>query len=356
MHSDPLDRLIKAAETPIAPRPEFAAALLQDLLAQIEVDQSKRAEEETNMTTAVVMPPIVGNSSPRPAGRKRSQPVGTRERSLLLSHLATAALLLLTIVGGLYAVGTPRDLGILYQSPPSVENELIARADVETMPDTRPAMYTFTGINRFTLKPGQSMESGPNSYYGDGVNLFEVEAGTLSLVSNGPMELMTRGSDQGTPIPAGANVTLQPGDRGVISPGIATTWRNDGQVPTVVLLAGAGEATNPATELDQVSLVQSLTIGWPEPPVTFTFRRLTFEPGARMPVADLPGLMLIGVDAGEIEVPLTNGDRTFTPVDGFVANNWHLAADGELRNAGSEPAVVYVLTGESTVPAATADA
>ena len=361
MHPDPLDRLIQAAETPIDPRPQFADALLRTLLAQIEVDQSDREEEETTMHTAIATPPIAGSSSPRPFGWKKSHRTGARARSLLPSHLATAALLLLTLVGGLYAVAGGRNLGVLHQTSPSVENELIAGADVETMPDTRPAMYTFTGISRFTLEPGETLESGPDTYYADGLYLFEVESGTLSIESTGPTELTTGGADQGTALPAGGNATLQAGDRGVLLPGALTTWRNDGQDPTVVIIAAAGEATSSSSEVDQIDLVKSLTIGWPDPPATFAFRRLTFEPGASLPVADLPGLMLIAVNSGEIDVPLSNADgstqdRGFGPLEGFVTTNWHLAPDGDLHNSGSEPAVIFVLTGESTLPAPPADA
>jgi hypothetical protein len=358
MHPDPLDRLIQAAETPIDPRTEFADALLHDLLAQLEVDQSERAEKETTVNTAIATSPMSGNPSPRLVGRKTAHRIDSPRRSFLLSHLATAALLLLTIVGGLYAVGTPGNLSLLRQSSPSVDNVLIASADVETMPETGLANLTYTGIARFTLEPGESMDSGPASYYGDGVYLFEVEAGVLSLASNGPTELLVGGSKQGTRVSEGANATLQTGDRGVIWPGVATTWRNDGQVPTVVLIAGAGEATNTASEFDLIDLVKSSTMRWPEPPVMFTFRRLTFEPGASLPIKDLPGLMMIAVATGEIDVPIsyadgTTSDRGFGPLEGFVVTNWHLATDGDLHNSGSESVVIYVLAGESTVPAAT---
>lgn len=167
---------------------------------------------------------------------------------------------------------------------------------------------------------------------------------------------MIGGSDQGTPMPDGATATLQAGDRGVIWPGTATTWRNDGHEPTVVLIAAAGELTESASEIDQIDLVKSFSIGWPEPPATFSFRRLTFEPGASLPVAEVPGLMMLAIASGEIDVPLSNRDRTFGPLEGFVSSDWDLALDGDLRNSGSEPAVIYVLLGESTEPAATPDA
>ena len=351
MHPDPLDRLIRAADTPMDPRPEFADALLKTLLTQIESDRAEtEVGEETTMNTAVVTRPVAGSGRPHSGWRPR--PAGTHERSRVLSSLATAALLLLTLAGGLYAVGSQRDyLGLLRQSAPGVENDLIASADVETMPED--VLMTFTGISRFTLEPDESMDSGPDSYYGDGVYLFEVEAGTLSLESSGQIELLTGASDQRTPMPDGANATFQAGDRGVLWPGAAATWRNDGQEPTVVLIAAAGETTESALEIDQVDLVKSFSIGWPEPPVTFAFRRLTFEPDASLPVAEIPGLMLLAVASGEIDVPLANRDRTFGPVEGFVATDWDLALDGDLRNSGSEPAVIYVLLGESTEPAAT---
>jgi hypothetical protein len=53
---------------------------------------------------------------------------------------------------------------------------------------------------------------------------------------------------------------------------------------------------------------------------------------------------------------LSNRDRTFGPVEGFVSSDWDLALEGDLRNSGTEPAVIYVLLGESIEPAATPDA
>jgi hypothetical protein len=73
-------------------------------------------------------------------------------------------------------------------------------------------------------------------------------------------------------------------------------------------------------------------------------------------VAVLPGLMMIAIESGEIDVPLSNRSRGFGPLEGFVASDWDLALDGDLHNSGSEPAVIYVLRGESTEPAATPDA
>jgi hypothetical protein len=350
MHADPLDRLIQAADTPLDPRPEFADALLKDLLAHLGNVGSDHTGEETTVNQTIALTPSAAGVHPHPAWWRKPRHGGTRDRSLLPSYLATAALLLLTLAGGLYAVGGQRNLGLLHQESPGVEHELIASANVETMPDF---LMTYTGIGRFTLEPGESMESGPDSHYGDGVSLFEVEAGILSLESTGPTELMTGGSDQGTPMPDGATATLQAGDRGVLWPGTAATWRNDGQEPTVVLSAAAGELTDSASDIDQIDLVKSFSIGWPEPPVTFSFHRLTFEPDASLAVAELPGLMVIAVESGEIDVPLSNRDRTFSSLEGFVASDWDLALDGDLRNSGSVPAVIYVLLGESTEPAAT---
>jgi hypothetical protein len=356
MHPDPLDRLIQAADTPLDPRPEFADVLLNDLLARLNDAESNHAGEENTMNQTIALTPSAEGARSHPERWRTPRRAATRDRSLLPSYLATAALLLLTLAGGLYAVGGGRNLGLLHQTSPGVEHELIAQGEIESIPDD--LLIRFTGISRFTLEPGETLESGPDTYYGDGLYLFEVESGTLFIASTGPMELMTGRGDQGTPLSAGANATLQAGDRGATSLGTLTTWRNDGQDPTVVLVAAAGELTDTAIEVEQKDLVKSFTIGVPEPPVTLAFHRLTFEPGASLPVADLPGLMMIGIQSGEIDVPLTNADgsirdRGFGTLEGFVTTDWDLATEGDLRNSGTEPTVIYVLTGESTGPAAT---
>jgi hypothetical protein len=127
----------------------------------------------------------------------------------------------------------------------------------------------------------------------------------------------------------------------------------------VVLNASIGEAVSGTTEIESTQLFKSLFIGWPALPASFAFHRLTFAPGASLPVAALPGLWIAGVDAGTLDVPLATGEgnpprvRDFDAGDGFGVDTWPIFAEGEFHNSGSEPAVVYVLLAESTAPPAT---
>lgn len=357
MATDPVERVLRRAERPIDPRPEFAEALLTRLLAQLEPQTGSattNAKEKT-MTTAIELPGAVPRPVVRPARARAERPAGQARRSWLLTQVATAALLLLTLSSALISFSGPRNWGWIGRQSPGVENELIARADVAMMPNF---LLQFTGITRFTLAPGQLLTSGPESTYGDGVYLFLVEAGTVSLMADGPAELMAGGNDTATPMASGAEAILTAGDRGVLWPGTAATWRNDGPQPAVVLNAAVGEAVGDY-DLEEESLVRSMSIGWPEHPVSFAFHRLTFEPGASLPVAELPGLWVLGVDRGSLEIPLETGPdtpiriRDFDASDGLVAGDWEIAPGEALHNSGPEPAVVYILLVESTGPPAT---
>jgi hypothetical protein len=268
----------------------------------------------------------------------------------MLAAGATAALLLLTLASGLFAFGDTPTWSLFQQSTRGVENELIARAEVEITSDS--FLNTFTGISRFTLAPGGILTSGPDSEYGIGVYLFEVESGSLTLTADGRAELLTGDTEVATPLASGAAGVMNAGDRGVLWPETKATWSNDGQEPVVVLIATAGEAVDSVVAVEQVDLVKSFSTGWPEPPATFAFHRLTFEPDASLAVAELPGLLMLGVESGSLGVPLANADgtpariREFRPNDGFVASDWTIQTDGEFHNSGSEGVVVYALLAE----------
>jgi hypothetical protein len=186
-----------------------------------------------------------------------------------------------------------------------------------------------------------------------------VESGALTLTADGRAELTPAGTDQATPLARGTDAVVPAGERGVLWPGTAGTWRNAGQEPVVVLNAAIGEATSGTSEVESEEIFKSLSIGWPALPASFAFHRVTLAPGASLPVAALPGLWILGVDAGTLDVPLTTGAGTparvrgFDAGDGLGVDTWSISAEGEFHNSSSEPAVVYVLLAESTAPPAT---
>lgn len=93
---DPLARLLRAADAPVSPRPEFAADLLRRLLDGLEEDRARDARLGAVRGRAIPIP--LADSAP-PA------PLSPRRRSWALTHLATAALLLLALAVSLYAAG-----------------------------------------------------------------------------------------------------------------------------------------------------------------------------------------------------------------------------------------------------------
>jgi hypothetical protein len=358
MATDPIERILRHADRPLKPRDAFADALLDRLLAQLEGTTESDVAKEDSMTTEIAFPaPAIGRSAPRPAWWREARQAGHKRRGWVLTDLATAALLLLTIVSAFFAFGGPRSWAFTGRSTPQAVDELIARAEVTEL---GPYVSEYTGINRFVLDPGESVTLGPESEWGDALYLFLVESGTVGMTVDGPAVLGTGEEGAATSIASDAEVILTAGDRGAVQPGTPGTWRNAGSEPATLLEAPIGEAVDISSlGIEYKEVVYAHTIAWSQFPAVFALHRLTFEPGASLPVSDLPGLMMLGVDAGSLDVSLQTGQgtptrtRDFDAGEGLRTDVWQIAPDGEFRNSGAEPAVVYALLGESAGSAAT---
>jgi DNA-binding beta-propeller fold protein YncE len=109
MTSDPVEQLLNGIDRPLTPRPEFAEALLNRLLVALESEAGRERDlgehsQEDPMITAIASLPA---PSALPShGRRMRLP-----RHRILGHLATAALLVLTLTAGYLAVNTIRNGG-----------------------------------------------------------------------------------------------------------------------------------------------------------------------------------------------------------------------------------------------------
>jgi hypothetical protein len=348
--SDSIERWVQSVEISIQPRSDFEKALLARLLTELDGQSHEDVPTEGTMESSLTQVPDLN----RPLAAVRESPAsgepGAWLQANFISYVAIAAVMVIALAGGLIATVSPRHSGLVTTSTPEVEVEVISSAWIESIPDTY--TQTYTGIDRIILASGQQLESGPDTAYGDGVYLFKVEAGPVYVTFDGSAAVKAGGASNATPVASTEEVSLQAGDTGIIWPGTMAIWRNDGTQPVVVLNAAIGEAVDVQIDYEQETILKSLTIGWPQLPATFSFLRLTFAPGASLSAEDLPGLMLLAPEDGEVTVPLLNADgtsrdRSFTPGDGFVASDWNLDTNGQFSNSGTNSVIVYVLLGQS---------
>jgi DNA-binding beta-propeller fold protein YncE len=118
MTSDPVERLLGGIDRPVTPRPEFAEALLDRLLVELESeadrqrDPGEQNQEDPMITASASLPAISALPFPGPRMSVAARPATPTRRNRVLSYLATAALLLLTLAAGYLAVGPHRgDMG-----------------------------------------------------------------------------------------------------------------------------------------------------------------------------------------------------------------------------------------------------
>lgn len=314
--------------------PAFARRLLEDLM---HAPASPRPFSTwPGLTTGPNgrMPP---QSPPTPTLR-----AGTARRQWSpRGPLAPAALLVLTLVGGLLAVGAlrpgadDRSMGGSIPAPmatPEGAAELLL--EVALTQDTLPTQAVGPGLDfnfwRARIDPGGRVTVSAD--YGrccPGPEIEYVLAGTLVLRVDGPASVVRTGAERGAreAIPPGAEVVLTAGDAAIIPFDRPRELINPGPEPLELLGGGLFAAYMPAPASGYHVLIFDEHYPVPPPPagpVTATLRRITLAPeGVVSPPA-----------AGDLRAILTE------PSQGTVAK----ASDGSVRNSGRIPAVVYVLT------------
>ena len=273
------------------PDPRFVHRLLEDLMA----------------TATTISPGFVSlNAVPTrsPNGRASApalKPLPPRRVFWTGGALATAALVLLIFVGGLFAVGShrlsfdedapvvmPAFVGSPEASPvlavqnatPAVVTPLLRLTVTEPWPGNEGS----AGLFRGTYAPdGYSRELSKGS-----PQLFFVETGavTARLVAGegAPVNLGSgAGSAPQLATPAGDNpMQIAAGEAGLLLTGTTVELRNEGSTPAAVLWLVSTSA-NRTTESSDVTL--DLLIGGvqqavPPPPMLISLDRVTLAPGA----------------------------------------------------------------------------
>jgi hypothetical protein len=248
-------------------------------------------------------------SWPEPAQRRRL--LARRDRvGWPLTQLATAALVLLTLVAGYVAFGGPlrprqQDTRLAAipaivatpdgsPSPGVLQDTILFQQRIEVIPDRA----GWTGVERYPFAPGETWTFGAVGGATHGPMLYRLEAGTMTVRAAAPFLLTRAGASAANEAPQETDIVLAPGDVAFLPYGVAAEWRNDGTAPAQVLAAGIalwGMQTKPTQYYYNV-----YPSDWPPAPVEFTLRLLTLPPGGHLPIA--AGLAYVGLESGRLTI------------------------------------------------------
>jgi hypothetical protein len=294
-------------------------------------DPSRRAAANGHARPVALVPLV----TPRHAAPQRSW----------LASLATAALVLVTLVGSYVAFGGPlrqrweeRSAYIPAAVSPEASPAARSAADGELQGEVQgmPAGSTRTGIVRDFLQPGSrvALFSGKSGGIAVSSTFVIVETGRLEISAGGAIDVMRASDGNATRVAAGTTVTLEAGDGAVVVPGVAIDLSNPGPDPVTAINAGVAPAGPGATatgyRFDTLAELYDAPI---QAPATVWLRRTTLAPGEALPPSPRDVVQLAAADTSI----------------GFM-----LHTNEGYRNIGSSPIDAYVLTVEpQAVPATT---
>ena len=227
--------------------------------------------------------------------------------------MATAALVLLTLLVGYVAIGGPRlgrvdepVLGIPAQESPSVaialdgvENTILLQGTAETLP----VLASWVGMERNVLESGTEITLGIRQERGEGPLLFRVESGVLSLHADGPVQVTRVGTTDAIDVEPDTDIRMGAGDQGFAPFGVVARWRNEGIAAVSVLSAGIRSYTGCCSVLfgeayDEI--LAEYTYMPPAPPLELTVRRVTLQPGEVLAIDAMPDLEMLSVESGSL--------------------------------------------------------
>lgn len=320
---DPFARLLHDADTPVSPPPAFAGALLDRLLEELaSAPEAGAGSTETGAPASTTDP---GSLPPTPLGldhfHNRLAPVSQprwegkfRPHGSWNGYLATAVLLVFTIVGAYAGIVASHRSGLTSQSvdlpvlagipeamlPPGVTEDTVL---FQRTLDVIPPAAMWAGVERVTLDPATEWPQGTRQTTGVGPYLYRIEAGILRVRANGPIEVGSAGSASARQIPGDTDLTLRTGDQVFIPSGVTSLWRNAGTTPATVLDTGVAIPGGIAPSgVTYTSPIDAFPITPPVAPAELTVRRVTVEPGASLSNQPTPGLALVGVEAGVLTI------------------------------------------------------
>jgi hypothetical protein len=284
-----------------------------------------------------------------------------------LTQLATAALVLVTLVAGFVAFGGPQRLMNQVERPsiiPAIDGSLEAATLVEALVTTWPeaGLPFWASIRRITLEPG-AVEEQPA---GVGPQLFTVESGPLTVDAAGSV-VVTRGTADRradpTTVPAATTIVLDEGDQFFAPSGVSVRRRNDGSAPAVILefrIADLEPMHHAAGVRYQRLMPDKVVNVAPPAPAAVALYRLRLLPGSSLSIRDLPGLQMLYVEEGTIDLLGALGPGELIPASRASRAAGQGIANFEttptLANRSADPVTVLVATiGPAEITAAASD-
>jgi hypothetical protein len=322
-----------AADDAPAPPPGLADHVWRQLMVHAEVEEfvpiGSALPSHPNGRSAIN--PRLATLPSRPANPWRNGPS-------TLTYLATAALILLTLVGGFVAFGwsmllvRPEQRAIVIpatdRTPEPVlptepiANTLLLQSRLDQMPPEQGQPHRIA-LNRVHLAPGAIEPAGSQENTGVGVDLFTVESGQVTVEADAPV-FLTRAIANAATAPSrvdpGTAITLEVGDQLYAPVGVTFSRRNDGSSPATLLTFSIGSAGDmrtttplPAGVTYDSGLPDTQPPTYPAVPAEAIVHRLTLPPDAEVAVRDMPGLQLIYVETGSLDLVSGEGETPATP-------------------------------------------
>ena len=314
--------------------------------------------------------PTPRSAAPSPLAAAGSSARLDTARGRLAGQLATAALLLLTIVLGGAATSLSHSGPAPRGLPGGVsEDRILAQGRVEAVP----LGARWAGVMTASLAPGAAWPQEQTGYEDVGALLFLVESGALTVQAEGPI-VVADSAGRGKTAPADMDTVLRTGESGFTPGGMRSTWRNDGAEPVRVLfvklaVVGYDTHTRLPAGVTRTPLIEQRAAREPTGPVRVTLRRVTLPARAALPFDAVPGLTLLSIVSGELHVldPPRAGDAANPLLPTQAGTGRRIsrgsAATGTFRpgrvasNPGAADTTLLLLTiapeGEAAGPAAT---
>jgi hypothetical protein len=292
--------------------------------------------------------------------------------------LATAALVVLTLIGSLAAFGGPLRDKHVDEEPASIlalggtlETRLPQGVTAEAVLlqgtfDVIPPTAVWIDVERTVLDPGATWSRGENQNNGEGPELYRVESGALTIETDGPITVTRSGSQTPTRVDAGTDVVLNVGDMGFTPSGVTSRWRNGGATSTSIMHAGISTSelgTFPRGVHREQLIIDKWATNPLAAPAVMTVRNLTIDAGASLSPQQVSGLQGLYVETGSLEVLVSGGQGTSVASlilpersTRTVGGRGHkiFPANWTLRNAGDAPVTLLIITVTPANPLAAA--
>jgi hypothetical protein len=332
-HLDPgtaaVVRQLHALYRPPLPDPAFHDRLQEDLMHSATVPSRIAAP----WSAGPIATSPNGRSAPGSTRLLQRRPPAAPGR--MLSYLASAALVVVTLVATYLAFGPSRpgeaptapsaNLPMLLApaTPAPTEEPIIAW----TIPaDALPAGDVEAVFYRLTLPPGTSLPllAGPFCGCGaetvkTGIGIEIVEDGTYALRLEAPLTVVRAGAEDA--VAAGTEVTLGPGDVArfpdYAAPG---EIRNAGADPVSVVGLAILSEESTGTPVPDIApgvraegLSRAIATDWsklPPGPILVTLRRLSLSAGAELTPSEPGGLETIHVEEGQVSLSFMRAGET----------------------------------------------